>query len=457
MDDIDKTIEEFEKGSKSTWNGKPTINAKKCQQMVKWLKNYKRLREKNEEEFIRHKLDTINRNSVYGLYAANSGEIASIIHSYIGRDIGSDYDRLNSPKPPIYIGPVKVKTLKERLEETKMKTTSTQTIKNVTDISFSIENDPTELDSKLIIVASTDNDIFEFKFEAKDPLNICKIAKLFAGWEQDQKIRELEEERNLLAKTNDKLKEKIYLKSKEIEELKNELGQWKKELAECLVLRDRAQIELDCIKQEKEVNPCKNCAFNKDDKPCPECHATCKTCPGNCNKSVKEECDNLPESKKIEEAVTFDDVIKICNEYAKAFGKEIVDILNDPFAGTAPKQIKRNSGRYPWKQEKADNVNHPSHYETGKFECIEVMQEVFGITAVCDFCKCNAFKYIYRMDRKNGDEDARKAIWYLNKYLELGEKIDIYKEIGGLIPRPEFVKDDGGTDNGGKTQVPEGE
>lgn len=70
------------------------------------------------------------------------------------------------------------------------------------------------------------------------------------------------------------------------------------------------------------------------------------------------------------------------------------------------------------------NVNHPSHYETGKFECIEVMQEVFGINAVLNFCKCNAFKYIYRMDRKNGTEDVKKAIWYLNKYVELIEKED---------------------------------
>ena len=69
-----------------------------------------------------------------------------------------------------------------------------------------------------------------------------------------------------------------------------------------------------------------------------------------------------------------------------------------------------------------DMVNHPSHYETGKFECIEVMQEIFGTAAVCDFCKSNAFKYIYRMDRKNGTEDVKKAIWYLNKYLELTEK-----------------------------------
>lgn len=26
-----------------------------------------------------------------------------------------------------------------------------------------------------------------------------------------------------------------------------------------------------------------------------------------------------------------------------------------------------------------DNVNHPAHYETGKFECIEVMLETQGV------------------------------------------------------------------------------
>ena len=66
-----------------------------------------------------------------------------------------------------------------------------------------------------------------------------------------------------------------------------------------------------------------------------------------------------------------------------------------------------------------DPVNHPTHYETGKFECIEVMQEAIGIEAVKGFCLCNAFKYIYRSGRKNGREDIQKAIWYLNKYLEL--------------------------------------
>ena len=69
-----------------------------------------------------------------------------------------------------------------------------------------------------------------------------------------------------------------------------------------------------------------------------------------------------------------------------------------------------------------DNVNHPAHYESGKFECIEVMQEALGTDAVKDFCVCNAFKYIYRHKRKNGKEDLEKARWYINKYLELCEK-----------------------------------
>ena len=69
-----------------------------------------------------------------------------------------------------------------------------------------------------------------------------------------------------------------------------------------------------------------------------------------------------------------------------------------------------------------DNVNHPAHYETGRFECIDVMLETQGTEAVKSFCICNALKYIYRHKRKNGFEDIRKAIWYLNKAVELEEK-----------------------------------
>ncbi len=72
--------------------------------------------------------------------------------------------------------------------------------------------------------------------------------------------------------------------------------------------------------------------------------------------------------------------------------------------------------------ETAEDVINPKHYRTGKFECIEVMQEALGVDAVKSFCLCNAFKYIYRHNRKNGLEDIKKAQWYINKYIELSEE-----------------------------------
>ena len=66
------------------------------------------------------------------------------------------------------------------------------------------------------------------------------------------------------------------------------------------------------------------------------------------------------------------------------------------------------------------NINHPSHYcKEGRKECIEEMLELFGIEEVKSFCKLNVYKYRYRHDLKNGQEDLKKAEWYEKKYNEL--------------------------------------
>lgn len=65
------------------------------------------------------------------------------------------------------------------------------------------------------------------------------------------------------------------------------------------------------------------------------------------------------------------------------------------------------------------NVNHPNHYQ-GKNECIDVMMAMFGKEAVKHFCMCNAYKYRFRADKKNGAEDIEKAEWYESKLIELG-------------------------------------
>lgn len=70
-----------------------------------------------------------------------------------------------------------------------------------------------------------------------------------------------------------------------------------------------------------------------------------------------------------------------------------------------------------------NTINHPSHY-AGSIECIDAMEAAYGTEAVMHFCQCNAFKYQWRFDKKNGTEDLEKAMWYQRKYIELKNKVD---------------------------------
>lgn len=71
---------------------------------------------------------------------------------------------------------------------------------------------------------------------------------------------------------------------------------------------------------------------------------------------------------------------------------------------------------------KKEMVNHPSHYKNNKYECIDVMLDIFGKEKVLAFCELNAFKYLWRANNKGTDiQDKKKAEWYINKYIELKE------------------------------------
>lgn len=69
-----------------------------------------------------------------------------------------------------------------------------------------------------------------------------------------------------------------------------------------------------------------------------------------------------------------------------------------------------------------EQVNHPSHYNQGQYECIAVMESIYGIEATMNFCLLCAFKYTWRTNDKDGIQDIDKAIWYLQKYKELQER-----------------------------------
>jgi len=60
-------------------------------------------------------------------------------------------------------------------------------------------------------------------------------------------------------------------------------------------------------------------------------------------------------------------------------------------------------------------VAQPSHYSDGEIECIDAMVAAFGRGKVNVYAEIAAFKYIWRMNRKNSKstQDKQKAIWYL--------------------------------------------
>lgn len=67
-----------------------------------------------------------------------------------------------------------------------------------------------------------------------------------------------------------------------------------------------------------------------------------------------------------------------------------------------------------------DMVNSPKHYSLpGDMEVIDVEIATQGVEAVKEHCVCAAIEYLLRHKRKNGDEDVKKAHWWLSKYVEI--------------------------------------
>ena len=70
-----------------------------------------------------------------------------------------------------------------------------------------------------------------------------------------------------------------------------------------------------------------------------------------------------------------------------------------------------------------DNVNHPSHYCQGKVECIDALEAATtGLQGIEAVCTANAIKYLWRWKHKNGVQDLKKAIFYINYLINWLEK-----------------------------------
>lgn len=81
------------------------------------------------------------------------------------------------------------------------------------------------------------------------------------------------------------------------------------------------------------------------------------------------------------------------------------------YADTCEDRISESEYR---KAKEKETVNHPNHYNTGKFETIEVIED-WNLS----FNLGNAVKYISRCEHKNNKvEDLKKAIFYINREIE---------------------------------------
>lgn len=70
-----------------------------------------------------------------------------------------------------------------------------------------------------------------------------------------------------------------------------------------------------------------------------------------------------------------------------------------------------------------DVVNHPKHYNQGKIEVIDFIED-----QKLDFRAGNVVKYVCRHGNKNGLEDLKKARWYLDRLIkEMELKEDNYE------------------------------
>ena len=87
------------------------------------------------------------------------------------------------------------------------------------------------------------------------------------------------------------------------------------------------------------------------------------------------------------------------------------EYLEEPVYNTFPNREYNTTLSIP-----EDPIN-PSHYQ-GK-EVFNQMVTLFGVEEVKVFCRLNAYKYLSRAGKKEGnpiDQEVKKALWYLKEY-----------------------------------------
>lgn len=68
-----------------------------------------------------------------------------------------------------------------------------------------------------------------------------------------------------------------------------------------------------------------------------------------------------------------------------------------------------------------EKIDHPSHYTSGGIETIDYMRAKLSPEEYRGYLKGQVIKYVSRMGQKLNEpaaDDARKALWYLTRFID---------------------------------------
>lgn len=115
------------------------------------------------------------------------------------------------------------------------------------------------------------------------------------------------------------------------------------------------------------------------------------------------EFDHLGEIGKITEVLNDDGYGIVFEDYGKwYFTENEIELIEQS----------------PTRLSDVDKVN-PPHYKKGSVECIDAIKAAtVGKSGFEGYLAGNVIKYVWRYEDKGGEEDLKKASWYLNKLID---------------------------------------
>lgn len=159
---------------------------------------------------------------------------------------------------------------------------------------------------------------------------------------------------------------------------------------------------------EKVMTKCKNCGkmFEQTGKGRPA--VNCPTCRDLLNKPKNKVLPKDNQSKKVDESTPVISKMETTESYINS------ESAKDLYVCASADDVKVSCVTTDKKPKTISNViDHPSHYNRGKIEVIDFIEDQ-GLS----FHLGNVIKYIARAGSK-GDklEDLKKARWYLDRYI----------------------------------------